>query len=93
MKESQLLSSSFFKTSQDSLGHSPHRARLGSSGHWSPADGSASIDRICTHILAFEADGKFDWFEGNFDQYEQDKIKRLGENYMNNSSKYKKFTR
>ena len=51
------------------------------------------LDRICTHILAFEADGKFDWFEGNFDQYEQDKIKRLGENYMNNSSKYKKFTR
>ncbi|XP_066022537.1 neuropilin-1a-like [Pocillopora verrucosa] len=45
IKESQLLSSSFFKTSQDSPGHSPHRARLGSSGHWSPADGSASIDR------------------------------------------------
>ncbi|PFX17234.1 Lactadherin [Stylophora pistillata] len=45
IKESQLLSSSFFKTSQNSLGDSPHHARLGSSGHWSPAAGSASIDR------------------------------------------------
>ena len=51
------------------------------------------LDRICTHILAFEEDGKFDFFDGNFDQYEQDKIKRLGENYLSNASKYKKFTR
>ena len=54
IKESQFLSSSFFKTSQDSLGHSPHRARLGSSGHWSPADGSASIDREQFILINFE---------------------------------------
>ena len=51
------------------------------------------LDRICTHILAFESDGNIDWFEGNFELYEEDKIKRLGENYMNNSAKHRKFTR
>lgn len=51
------------------------------------------LDRICTHILSFEGDGKIDWYEGNFELYEQEKIKRLGENYLNSSSKYKKFTR
>ena len=44
IKESQLSSSSFYKESQSSLGHSPHRARLGGVGYWSPAGGSASID-------------------------------------------------
>ena len=51
------------------------------------------LDRICTHILAFESDGNIDWFEGNFELYEEDKIKRLGENYMNSSTKHRKFTR
>ena len=51
------------------------------------------LDRICTHILSFEGDGNIDWFEGNFELYEEDKIKRLGENYLNNNAKYKKFTR
>ena len=51
------------------------------------------LDRICTHILAFESDGNIDWFEGNFELYEEDKIKRLGENYMNSSAKHRKFTR
>ena len=51
------------------------------------------LDRICTHILSFEGEGKIDWFEGNFELYEEDKIKRLGENYLNNNAKYKKFTR
>ena len=51
------------------------------------------LDRICTHILSFEGEGNIDWFEGNFELYEEDKIKRLGENYLNNNTKYKKFTR
>ena len=51
------------------------------------------LDRICTHILSFEGEGTIDWFEGNFELYEEDKIKRLGENYLNNNAKYKKFTR
>ena len=51
------------------------------------------LDRICTHMLSFEGEGTIDWFEGNFELYEEDKIKRLGENYLNNNAKYKKFTR
>ncbi|MDD3051777.1 MAG: energy-dependent translational throttle protein EttA [Candidatus Cloacimonetes bacterium] len=37
------------------------------------------LDRICTHILAFEGDSKVRWFDGNFSEYEEDKLKRLGE--------------
>ncbi len=37
------------------------------------------LDRIATHILAFEGEGHVEWFEGNFADYEADKIKRLGE--------------
>ena len=37
------------------------------------------LDRVATHILAFEDDGSYTWFEGNFSNYEEDKIKRLGE--------------
>ncbi len=36
------------------------------------------LDRICTHILAFEGDSKTFWFEGNFTEYEENKKKRLG---------------
>ena len=36
------------------------------------------LDRICTHILAFEGDSKVFWFEGNFSEYEENKKKRLG---------------
>ncbi len=36
------------------------------------------LDRICTHILAFEGDAHVEWFEGNFEDYEADKIRRLG---------------
>lgn len=36
------------------------------------------LDRICTHILAFEGDARVEWFEGNFDDYEEDKKRRLG---------------
>ncbi len=37
------------------------------------------LDRIATHILAFEGDSHVEWFEGNFQDYEEDKKKRLGE--------------
>ena len=36
------------------------------------------LDRIVTHILAFEGNSHVEWFEGNFQAYEEDKIKRLG---------------
>jgi ATPase subunit of ABC transporter with duplicated ATPase domains len=37
------------------------------------------LDRIATHMLAFEGDSRVVWFEGNFQEYEADKVKRLGE--------------
>lgn len=52
------------------------------------------LDRLCTHILAFEGDAHVEWFEGNFEAYEQDKIRRLGPDAANPKRvKYKKFTR
>ena len=52
------------------------------------------LDRIATHILAFEGESHVEWFEGNFQDYEQDKMRRLGEDsIMPNRIKYKKFSR
>ncbi|MBM3604067.1 MAG: energy-dependent translational throttle protein EttA [Alphaproteobacteria bacterium] len=52
------------------------------------------LDRLCTHILAFEGDAHVEWFEGNFEAYEQDKIRRLGPDAVEPKRvKYKKFTR
>ncbi|MEM9010449.1 MAG: energy-dependent translational throttle protein EttA [Pseudomonadota bacterium] len=52
------------------------------------------LDRICTHILAFEGDSHVEWFEGNFADYEEDKIRRLGpDSVMPKRIKYKKFAR
>jgi len=34
------------------------------------------LDRLCTHILAAEGEGKWAWFEGNFQEYEADRVKR-----------------
>ncbi len=50
------------------------------------------LDRIATHIIAFEDEGKVDFFEGNFSEYEQDKIKRLG-NITPHRAKFRKLTR
>jgi energy-dependent translational throttle protein EttA len=36
------------------------------------------LDRLCTHILAAEGNGQWTWFEGNFAEYEADRVKRLG---------------
>ena len=52
------------------------------------------LDRIATHILAFEGDSHVDWFEGNFEAYEEDKKRRLGIGAdIPHRIKYKKFTR
>ncbi len=52
------------------------------------------LDRLATHILAFEGEGNVIWFEGNFNDYEEDKKKRLGENAINpRRHTYKKLTR
>jgi ATPase subunit of ABC transporter with duplicated ATPase domains len=52
------------------------------------------LDRLCTHILAFEGDAHVEWFEGNFEAYEQDKVRRLGpESIEPKRVKYKRFAR
>ena len=52
------------------------------------------LDRICTHILAFEGDAHVEWFEGGFSDYEEDKKRRLGEDAMEpKRMKHKKFSR
>jgi ATP-binding cassette ChvD family protein len=52
------------------------------------------LDRIATHILAYEGDSHVEWFEGNFADYEEDKKHRLGvDSVIPHRLKYKKFTR
>jgi ATPase subunit of ABC transporter with duplicated ATPase domains len=52
------------------------------------------LDRIATHILAFEGDSKVVWFEGNFEAYEEDKKKRLGVDALTpHRIKYRKLTK
>ena len=52
------------------------------------------LDRLCTHILAFEGDAHVEWFEGNFEAYEADKVRRLGPDSIEPKRvKYKRFTR
>jgi ATP-binding cassette ChvD family protein len=52
------------------------------------------LDRICTHILAFEGDAHVEWFQGDFSAYEEDKKRRLGPDALEPKRlKYKKFTR
>jgi ATP-binding cassette ChvD family protein len=52
------------------------------------------LDRIATHILAFEGDSRVEWFEGNFQEYERDKMRRLGtDSIIPQRIKYKKFSR
>ncbi|MCO6185616.1 energy-dependent translational throttle protein EttA [Rhizobium sp. L1K21] len=52
------------------------------------------LDRLATHILAFEGDSHVEWFEGNFEDYEADKIRRLGPDAVNPKRvTYKRLTR
>ena len=52
------------------------------------------LDRLATHILAFEGDSKAVWFDGNYSEYEKDKKSRLGEAAANpHRIKYRQLTR
>ena len=52
------------------------------------------LDRICTHILAFEGEAHVEWFQGNFEDYEEDKKRRLGPDALEPKRiKHKKFAR
>jgi ATPase subunit of ABC transporter with duplicated ATPase domains len=52
------------------------------------------LDRIATHILAFEGDSHVEWFEGNYQEYEEDRKRRLGDSAMNPTRiKYKPISR
>ncbi|WP_108482778.1 energy-dependent translational throttle protein EttA [Oceaniglobus ichthyenteri] len=52
------------------------------------------LDRICTHMLAFEGDAHVEWFEGGFTDYEEDKKRRLGADALEPKRvKFKKFVR
>lgn len=52
------------------------------------------LDRLATHILAYEDEGHVEWFEGNFEDYEKDKIRRLGEEACRpHRVRYKKLER
>ncbi len=52
------------------------------------------LDRLATHILAFEGDSRVEWFEGNFEAYEEDKIRRLGDEATRpHRMTYRKLTR
>jgi ATP-binding cassette ChvD family protein len=52
------------------------------------------LDRVATHMLAFEGDSHVEWFEGNFADYEEDKKRRLGiDSVLPHRLKYKKFSR
>ena len=52
------------------------------------------LDRICTHILAFEGNSNVEWFEGSYSEYSEDRKRRLGdEGEIPSRIKYKKFSR
>jgi ATPase subunit of ABC transporter with duplicated ATPase domains len=52
------------------------------------------LDRLATHILAFEGDSRVEWFEGNFEAYEEDKKRRLGaDSLIPKRLKFQKFAR
>lgn len=51
------------------------------------------LDRVCTHILAFEGDSQVYFFEGSFSEYEENKLKRLGKEVTPTRIKYKKLIR
>ncbi len=50
------------------------------------------LDRVCTHLMVFEGEGKIRWFEGNFEEYQEKRKEELGGREENRRSKYKKLT-
>jgi ATPase subunit of ABC transporter with duplicated ATPase domains len=52
------------------------------------------LDRVATHILAYEGDSTWFWFEGNFQDYEKNKIERLGQDSIRpHRATYRKLAR
>ena len=51
------------------------------------------LDRIATHILAYEGDSHVEWFEGNYEDYEADRKRRLGDDATPSRIKYRPVTR
>ncbi len=49
------------------------------------------LDRLCTHILAFEGDGKVFMFEGNYQEYDLNRLQRLGTRYGQDKGKFAKI--
>ena len=49
------------------------------------------LDRICTHLLIFEGNGKLAWFEGNFELYEEKMLAKNADHLLHRRSKYKKL--
>jgi sulfate-transporting ATPase len=50
------------------------------------------LDRVCTHLLVFEGDGKLRWFDGNFEEYHAKHLEETGGQELNRRSKYKKLS-
>jgi ATP-binding cassette ChvD family protein len=72
---------------EEALEHFPGCAVVISHDRW-------FLDRICTHILAFEGDGQVTWFDGNYTQYEADREQRLGSSAdPTQRAKYRQLTR
>ena len=52
------------------------------------------LDRVCTHLLAFEGESRVEWFDGNYTTYVEDRIRRFGEDALSpKRTRYKKFSR
>jgi len=72
---------------EDALGSYPGCAVIISHDRW-------FLNRIATHIMAFEGDSHVEWFEGNFEDYEADRVRRLGADALNpHRIKYKPLVR
>jgi ATPase subunit of ABC transporter with duplicated ATPase domains len=50
------------------------------------------LDRICSHLIVYEGEGKLRWFEGNFQEYEAKRREELGGREESRRSKYKKLS-
>jgi ATPase subunit of ABC transporter with duplicated ATPase domains len=72
---------------EDALGSFPGCAVIISHDRW-------FLNRIATHIMAFEGDSHVEWFEGNYEDYEADRLRRLGQDALNpHRIKYKPLVR
>ena len=73
---------------------SKRRSRISPAAPWSSRHDRFFLDRLATHILAFEGDSHVEWFEGNFADYEEDKKRRLGDAAVEpHRIKFKRFER